>query len=288
MYIYICNTFSDSISEINIREFKEERRIKINSNQRVGPHGIHKFSDILFTANNYSNDISLIDLNDYSVRSFYVGTNCTDIKVNGDKAYIVCGDSNDMKVFNLLDEKIEKSIYCGDFPHSIDIQGVINKILVCSMRDGYVNLLDLNEEKVIDKVKVGNYPTKAIFCDNGRFILVCESHFGEKFGNITVLDKELKHIEKLKVGKGPVDMYSSGDKLYISNMGDGTVSVIDLELLKEVDKISIGGMPRGIIEKDGFLYVGDYFRSRLIKICLKSRVKECIYIGKEPNSMILV
>lgn len=289
MYIYICNTFSDYISEIDLKEFKENKRIKLSIYNKIGPHGISRFNKHIITANNYSNDITIINLEDYSMDSYYIGARCNDIKVHEDRAYIVCGDSNDMKVFNIREKSVEKRIFCGNFPHSIDIEHNYNMIVVCNMGDGILNLIDLNEEKSIKQKVIGSYPTKAIFSNYGERILVCESCLESgNNGHLKILDKNLCHIKSIQLGKNPVDIFCGKNHIYVSNMGEGTVSIIDNKELKEVERINVGGMPRGVIEKDNFLYIGDYFNSKLIRISLKDLKNSHIYIGKEPNNMILV
>lgn len=287
--IYVCNTFSDYISEIDIKEFKENKRINLSTHSRIGPHGISRFNQHIITANNYSNDITIINLEDYSISSFYIGSRCNDVKVYEDKAYIVCGDSNDMKIFNIKEKIIERTIFCGNFPHSVDIEHNYNMILVCNMGDGVLNLIDLKEEKSIKHRSIGSYPTKAVFSSCGEKIFVCESCLGSnKNGNIRILDKNLCEVKILKVGINPVDIFCGKENIYVSNMGEGTISIIDEKDFKEVERIKVGGMPRGVIEKDNFLYIGDYFNSKLIRISLKDLESKHIYIGKEPNSMILV
>ncbi|MFN9184822.1 MAG: YncE family protein, partial [Planctomycetota bacterium] len=39
-------------------------------------------------------------------------------------------------------------------------------------------------------------------------------------------------------------------KAYVTNTDSDDISVVDLDLLKEVDRISIGGSPRGAVKFD--------------------------------------
>lgn len=287
--IYICNTYSDSISQINLKEFKEEKKIKLSSKGRVGPHGICRYKNYLITANNFSNDITLINLASGEITSYYIGANCNDIKVYNEKAYIACGDTNDLKIFNLREKKLEESIPCGACPHSIDISEKLKLLVVCNMVNGTLNIVNLKDNLIMDTIKVGYYPTKCILGENDEHILVTNSELGRyNVGDIKIIDMDLKYIKSVSVGKGPVDLFNKNNKVYVSNFEEGSISIIDMSNLKNSKKINLGGMPKGILNIDDKLYVGDYYNSLLYKVDLiKCNIRR-IYIGKEPNSMILV
>ncbi|MCI7443134.1 MAG: YncE family protein, partial [Clostridium sp.] len=72
------------------------------------------------------------------------------------------------------------------------------------------------------------------------------------------------------------------------NFEDGTISIINLNLGKEVKKIYVGGMPRGIIKYKKNIFVGDYYNQRILKIDLENKKTKTIAVGKEPNAMILL
>ena len=43
-------------------------------------------------------------------------------------------------------------------------------------------------------------------------------------------------------------MYYDGRYSYVSNFGDGTISIVDTSRYKEVKRLIVGGMPRGIVK----------------------------------------
>ena len=100
--------------------------------------------------------------------------------------------------------------------------------------------------------------------------------------------KDFSNLLKIKVGKSPVDIWEDNNKLYVSNFEDGTISIINLNLGKEVKKIYVGGMPRGIIKYKENIFVGDYGNQRIVKIDLENKKTKTIAVGKEPNAMILL
>lgn len=153
-----------------------------------------------------------------------------------------------------------------------------------------ISLIDIKNRNNYFNIRVGAYPTKAIFTLDGKSILVCESNIGSDYkGCISIISlKSLKIVHRIPVGNSPTDMYCDENFLYVSNFGDGTVSIIDINNYKEIKKIIVGGMPRGIISLGHNLYIGDNYNNLLINVDYTNEGKKNIPIGGEPTGMILV
>jgi len=83
-------------------------------------------------------------------------------------------------------------------------------------------------------------------------------------------------------------MYCNGEYCYVSNFGDGTVSILDINKYKEIKRIEVGGMPRGILEDEKYLYVGDNYNNLLFRIDKITENKKAISIGTEPTGMTIL
>lgn len=292
-HLFICNTSSDCISKVNLEQFKEEGKIDLNSSnyRRIGPHGICKYRDKLITANSYGNGISIVDIKENKeVIDYFIGMHCNDVIVNKDNAYIICGESNNVVMFDLVKGGLLEEIPCGSLPHSIVINKEKKLILISNMENDSVTLMDLSDNKRNENIRVGAYPTKSIFSFDGNYIFVCESNLGcDSKGSIAVISlKTLRILNRIKVGNSPVDMYYDGRYCYVSNFGDGSISIVDMSHYKEVDRVIIGGMPRGIVKLNENIYVGDNYNDLLIEYNMKENIKSTIPIGGEPTGMVLV
>ncbi len=289
-YLYVCNTSSDNISVVNTENFKEEVKIplQLSKMDRVGPHGICVYKDKLLVANNYSNTISIVDIETKEeVDSFFIGMHCNDVVVYEDKAYVICGDSNHVSVFNLISKTVEEEIPCGNLPHSIDINKQKKIIVVSNFHNDSLTMIDLEDKKNIANLRVGAYPTKVSFTVDGNNILICESNLGSDVkGKVSILSlKGFKLLNKILVGKYPIDIYPSSPYCFVTNFGDGSVSIVDINNYKEIKNINIGGMPRGVFRMGRNVYVTDSYNDLLISVDIESEDKKVISIGGEPNGM---
>lgn len=289
-YLYVCNTSSDNISVVDLSSFKEEYKIPlgVSNMDRVGPHGICVYKDKLLTTNSYNNTISIVDMDKREeISNYFVGMHCNDAVIYEDKVYVICGESNYVVEFNLITNRVDEEIPCGNLPHSIQINRQKKLMVISNFESDSLTIVDLEDKKNVIQLRVGSYPTKALFTADGDHILICESNLGADIrGNISIMSlKGFKLLNKVLVGKYPVDMYSNTSQCFVSNFGDGTVSIVDTNYYKEVKKINIGGMPRGIIKMGDFIYVGDNYNNQLMRVDVKNENKKVISIGGEPTGM---
>ncbi|OAA92564.1 hypothetical protein CLCOS_34130 [Clostridium coskatii] len=292
-YLYICSTSSDTVSKVNLDDFHEETRIHLKSEDmtyRVGPHGVCLNDSKLITANKYNNSISIIDIkNEIQEESYYVGACCNDIITYKNNAYIICSDLNSLLVFDLNMRRVVEEVPCGNLPYSICLNKERKLLVISNMEDDSITLIDCKKNEPIANIRVGCYPTKAVFAVDGQHILICESNIGSEFrGSIAILSlKNYKVINRIIVGNSPVDIYCSSRYCFVSNFGDGTISVLDINNYKEKKRLIVGGMPASVLKRRGSLYVGDNYNNLLIKVNLKDENKKYIPIGGEPTGMVV-
>jgi YVTN family beta-propeller protein len=290
--LYVCNTSTDTISKVNLLDFKEEKQISLRQRglNKMGPHGLCLYEDKLLIANSFGNSLSMVSIiEDEEVENYFIGMHCNAVETYEHNAYIICGELNNILIFNLERRKIIEEIPCGSYPHSININKNNKLAVVSNMHSDSITIFDCLNREEVQHLAVSEYPTKAIFSEDGRYIYVCESKLGIKsWGTLRIIEIDsLKTIAKIRLGNSPVDISTSEKYCYISNFGDGTVSIVDINKLKEVKKIKIGGMPRGIIIHKNYAYVGDNYNNLLVKVDMENGNKKVISIGGEPTGMTL-
>jgi len=188
--------------------------------------GLYVLSEGLFNGNNttltyYNYENKELVSDQFSVLNGRgLGDTGNDIKVYGSKMYIVVNVSSTVEV---LDAKTGLSI----------------------------KRIDLKENNV------GRQPRYIVFNKSKAFI----SNYD---GTVAVLDTAALAIEQyIKVGSSPEQMAVANGKLYVANSGginypnyDKTVSVVDLNSLTEIKKITVVENPRGVTaDQYGDVYV---------------------------------
>jgi YVTN family beta-propeller protein len=290
-YIVVCNTGSDSLSKINTENLNNESMILSADESPFGPHGLSIYEDKILVANNYNNSISLIDYKNFKEENnFYIGAHPNDIVAYNGIAYVSCGESNSLIIYDLINERVNYEVPTGRFPHNIVLEEERNFLFISNMGEESISVIDYINNKEIKRIKVENTPIKISISKNRKYLYACISYLGsDKKGSIGIIElKTLELIGKIQVGLSPVDLFEDDDYIYVSNLCDGSISIVNLKRLKEENKIIIGGMPRGIIKVKENIFVGDYLNGKLNIIGIENKEIKAIPLGKEPNAMTLI
>lgn len=290
-YIVVCNTGSDSLNKINTENFNSQSIVLSADESPYGPHGLSLYKDKILVANNYNNSISLIDYKNFKEEgNIYIGAHPNDIVAHNDLAYVSCGESNSLIIYDLINERVDFEIPTGRFPHNIVLEEERNLLFVSNMEDESISVIDYINSKEIKRIKVENTPMKISISKNNKYLYVCISNLGyDKNGSIGIIElNSLELIRKVNVGLSPVDLFEDDNYIYVSNLCDGSISIVNLNELKEERKIIVGGMPRGIVKIKENIFVGDYLNGKLNIIGIDDKKIKVIPLGKEPNAMTLV
>ena len=290
-YIVLCNTGSDSLNKINTENLKNQSIFLSAGESPFGPHGLSLYKDMILVANNYNNSISLVNYKSFKEENnLYIGAHPNDIVAHADIAYVSCGESNSLIIYDIINDRVNFEIPTGRFPHNLALLEEENLIFISNMGDDSISVIDYINNKEIKRIKVENTPTKINISKNKKYLYVCMSYLGyDRYGSVGIIDlKVLELINKVKVGLSPVDLFEDDNYLYVSNLCDGSISIVNLNELKEENKIIIGGMPRGIVKVKENIFVGDYLNGILNIIGIENKEIKAIEVGCEPNAMTLV
>ena len=293
-YLIVCNTGSDSISKIplinNLNEKIISKEVNLKKDREKGPTSIYIHNNISYIANNYDNSISVVDLDAEIERDIlYVGAQPNDLIAFKNYLYIVCSESNALVLFDIEEKKSILDIKLNSWPYNLDISDNLNLIFVSNFQSNNISIIDTLTNQVVKNLEVFEYPTKIKVSKDKKYLYVCESYMGDdKNGFVEIFDlKNFYSIRKIMVGKVPIDIYEEDNIIYVANLEDENITLINKKDFKKIGDIYVGGMPRSIIKYNNLLYLSDYLNGRVVCIDLENNNRKSIAIGKEPNAMIL-
>lgn len=285
--LIICKENGNRIISLSLETYKVNFSEIKDREVYLGTHSIKAYKDNLLVANSFSNNIVILNRETLEEEDIiYVGAHPKDLICFENKVYVICAESNSLQIIDLKEKNIIGQVECGDYPHSIIMDDLKKKVIVCNMYNNEINIIDMKSMIKEKSFKVGTYPTRII--TKGNKLIVCESYIGEKEnGSISLYDLDTGNRECVtRVGKAPVDMCYANGYYYISNMCDGSISILDKQINK-ISEIIIGGMPQKILYNKEKLYVLDSCNNKLSIVSLEDKTKKIIAIGKEPTTMIL-
>lgn len=222
----------------------------------VGNHPAH----IVFTengnfavvTNNEDNNISVIDMASYEVVNTVetgIGPHGFRISADSQKAYIANMGEDTVSVVNLETMKEEKRIKVGAVPVTAGVTSDGKTLVATLNAENALAVVDLETEKV-EKIEVGVGPAQVYVDVNDEFAYVANQGTKDAPSNsVTVIELALrKATAEIITGKGAHGVVTSPDnkKVYVTNMFEDTVSIIDKGQNKVIETIEVKGVPNGI------------------------------------------
>ncbi len=246
-FIYIANSYDNSIMKIDLENIKLLEFIKVGRN----PTCIKRFMGKIYVANSDSNSISIIDEKTFSlIEDISVGEKPTDIQIdeNGLKLFIANGNCYTINILDLNSEKIS-SIILSKQPVKIAIED--KRLFILSyINNGVMNYCNLSELEIENYKTMMSIDLKGIFANfvkiKGKEVFYL-SNIEDGYIYKVFIDNEV-NITKTYLGGMPSNIKWDGEKnLYIANILNNDLTIIDESRNKIIDNIRVGKEPNGVL-----------------------------------------
>ncbi len=153
--LYVSNTDSLTISVIDMDTRSVERTLTVSSNPRY----LALCDDRLYVANERVNDIYVIEIPAYTIKTINVGFR---------PQWLVCGLTNRVYAASATDNEVSflhttlnmvtRSIPVGDSPAGMGVDAIRRKLYVVNNLSGDVSVIDVTGERVKKTIPVGERP----------------------------------------------------------------------------------------------------------------------------------
>jgi YVTN family beta-propeller protein len=222
-------------------------RATIDIAPHVAPHGLQvDASGNLYASCDISRKLLVIDAKSLKVTAA-IDTEGTGhwvaVLPDGSKAYVA--NKNDRPFVSVIDLRAKKMI--GKVPMPRGTQGITaspdgKRVLAMDLTEPKMFAIDTATDAIVEEIALANNSRgawRAKYSADGRTIVTI--NVSERSANLLSAAKPSDQVT-LKVGAQPFGIAYSADgrKAFVSNHGDGTISVIDLQGQQVVDTFTAG------------------------------------------------
>ena len=237
-------------------QFYEAANVKLVTTVEVGNHPAHVVytsdgKNVLVT-NNEGNNLMVINTSDYRVvQTIDTGKGPHGFRISADDkyAYIANMGEDTISVIDLVSMKESKRIRVGAAPVTTGVTKDGKTLAVTLNAENAMAIVDLSTDKV-EKIDVGIGPAQVYVQADGQYAYVANQGTKENpsrtVTKIDLIDK--KAVATIETGDGAHGLITSPDSklLYVTNMFEDSLSVIDNEKNQVINTISTGVQPNGI------------------------------------------
>ncbi|MFI9380850.1 hypothetical protein [Kutzneria sp. NPDC052558] len=188
----------------------------------------------VFVVNGWSGSIAVVDVATASIlRRIRVKAELDSavVRPDGQRLYLT-GTANGHGVvlgFDLANDSLAAVIQVGSAPTGIAVSPDGTRLYVINNQGASVSVIDTRDASVAHTVPVDVLPQYVAVSPDGATTYVSHtSKSADTTGFVTVIDNRTsKVVAHIPVGVGASELAVGGERLYVSNLQDGTVSVVD-------------------------------------------------------------
>jgi YVTN family beta-propeller protein len=246
--------FSIFVINISAQEGSEQKVISLKSKPIINsgsfPIGIdiNPITNKLYVANQFSNTISVIDIDKSKVeKNIDVGNSPYDVDVNpfSNRIYASNRDSDTISVIDGFTNKELTNISVGDSPLGIGINLGRGWVYVANLDSKTITVIDAINNHIIKTLKYASLPYDIVINPVTNKVYV--SDLGKD--SVLVLDGSNNTlVSTIPVGLNPsvLAINTQTNTIYVSNFSNDTVSIINGTSNKVETNIKVGNNPVGI------------------------------------------
>lgn len=181
------------------------------------------------------------------------------VRPDGKRLYLT-GTANGQGVvlgFDLTSDSLAAVIQVGSAPTGLAVSPDGGHLYVANNQGASVTVIDTRIASVIRTVPVDVLPQYVAVSPDGSTTYVTHtSRLANTNGSVTVIDNHTdKVVGHIPVGVGACELAVSSDRLYVSNLQDGTVSVVDASTRQLVSTLVLATRGIAFSPRDHSVYL---------------------------------
>lgn len=247
---YATKANGHTLSVIDLIAQKEIRRVELGPLFR--PHGVEERDGKVYFISELTRTVArydyALDKLDWITGTGQDGGHMLVLTPDGNRIYTANRTSNTVSSIDIGETGAPGKIFqiaTGNRPEGIDISPDGRELWVGNTDDGSIDIIDVNSNRINQRLTVGKVPIRIKFTPDGKRVLVSDNGAAE----LIVIDAEKREVIKRLTAEGsPVGLLVTpdGKRAFIARSGANLVSVVDLSTLSFVGDIRTGNNPDGM------------------------------------------
>ncbi len=249
----------------------------------------------IYTANESSNDVSVIDAGTFApvgtIESKNQSTHDIAVSRDGRRIYATNLASGRLSVMDAGTMETIASIYTGQRCHVVALTNDNKQAWVANIGDNNISIIDTDTFRILGTIQTGKGPTGLTFSHDGKFAYVSTS--GDK--TVNIIDTATHEIVKsMPVGANP-HFLVVGPKGYVwgTNTGGTDIYVIDPATQEIAGTFEVGAKPqqiafgyKGMQGPNVYVTVGGLNKVIVVQADPKNlKIIDEITVGDGPNGI---
>jgi YVTN family beta-propeller protein len=224
--------------------------------ERIATHSIISEDNIVYLVDSHNNKINKFDFNSNKYKGTTVGRDPRHLCKNDENIYVTNFESDNISVIDIENFTLTGSIPAGIKPHDIKLCESNNYLYISCYEENHIIECDL-QGSIKNYFNTEGKPMH-FFVENKNIIAMTYYTNGSiytKINFINLITGEIEDVIKIKGLASDMDYDIKNNLLYVINIDDKSLYIIDTKKRNILKRIFIGGYPEGLSFGENNIYV---------------------------------
>lgn len=278
------------IIELLGEEYIIKKAVNLGKQDKLAIHSILNKDSSVYLADSYNNKIYKFNylINELSEEA--VGRDPRHMCMVDNQMYVANFESDNISVIDLTSFSLTESIPAGIKPHDVIFNKDNEKLYMCCYEENEVIEFTRNHE-ITRHFKTNGKPMH-MFVFDSYIILMTYSANGDVHTKINFINLNTGLIDKVIVIDGlasDFDIDYKNKMLFVINIEDKNLYIIDILKKQIVKLIFLGGYPEDLTVGERFVYISNSKKNQIMAIdCDKYEIDHIVSLNFTPNCIKLI
>lgn len=275
LMLFIMDLISD--------EYICKKAINLGKQDKLAIHSIEIFFDCIYMADSLNNKIYKYDYILNEVREETVARDPRHMCIDGENMYVANFESDNISVIDLSSFTLYESIPAGIKPHDVLFDKNNQRLYTCCYEEN--EIIEYQKNGMTRRFTTDGKPMH-MYLHKDTIILMTyfvNGNVHTKINFINIISGEIEKVILLDGLASNFEIDYSRNKLYVINIVDKNLYIIDTIKKETVKLIYIGGYPESLSLGNEYLYVTNTKKNQISMIdCDYFHVFDTIELGFTP------
>lgn len=282
LMLFLMELFND--------EYICKKAVNLGKEDKLAIHSIINSGKSVYLADSYNNKIYKYEYALNELSEVTVGRDPRHMCIEEDNMYVANFESDNISVIDLTNFTLTESIPAGIKPHDVLYNKSNDKLYICCYEEN--EIIEYSGSREIKRHFTSDGKPMHMYVSGGSIILMAYYVNGNVHTKINFINIESGEIEKVISIEGlasDFDIDYSNNLLFVINIVDKNLYIIDTTKKETVKTVFLGGYPESLTVGNKYVYVTNSKKNQITAIDSDNlNISKVINLGFTPNCIKII
>ncbi len=200
-------------------------------------------------------------------------------------AYITNQGDNTVSVMDIQQNKVISTIKVGKAPVGVAVSSKLKRVFISNVESNNISVIDAVNNKVIDSIALQSSPVGLAMAPDHNTLYVAD-WFSDRIIAINTADYNQRREVIVPKAPAGLAVSEDSNTLYVAARDSNEVAVVDTKSFAVTKRIAVGAHPFGLSINKDMLYIVNVYDNTVSVINTRTWAQTKIKVGEHPYCAI--